>query len=86
MEIGYDYGGDHRRTWQETHILYLIAGGYAYINLNIYSGDVAGFSRNKAINTETQGYGGLHKLLFRAGYSPVFVGASQSWFKADISI
>lgn len=78
-------GGGHRRTWQEDHIRYLIAGGYADINLDIYSGDVAGFSRNKAINTETQGYGGMHKLLFRVGDSPVFLGASQSWSKADIA-
>ncbi|ENT5738095.1 BamA/TamA family outer membrane protein [Salmonella enterica subsp. enterica serovar Newport str. CDC 2009K-1331] len=78
-------GGGHRRTWQDDHIRYLIAGGYADINLDIYSGDVAGFSRNNAINTETQGYGGTQKLLFRMGDSPVFLGASQFWAKMDIS-
>ncbi|EKA6483115.1 BamA/TamA family outer membrane protein, partial [Salmonella enterica] len=72
-------------TWQDDHIRYLIAGGYADINLDIYSGDVAGFSRNNAINTETQGYGGTQKLLFRMGDSPVFLGASQFWAKMDIS-
>lgn len=78
-------GGGHRHTWQDDHIRYLIAGGYADINLDIYSGDVAGFSRNKAINTETKGYGGTQKLLFRVGDSPVFVGASQFWARMDIS-
>lgn len=78
-------GGGHRRTWQDDHIRYLIMGGYADINLDIYSGDVAGFGNNKAISTETQGYGGTQKLLFRVGDSPVFVGASQFWVKMDIS-
>ena len=78
-------GGGHRRTWQDDHIRYLVAAGYANINLDIYTGDVLGFGNNKAINTETQGYGGMQKLLFRLGDSPVFLGASQSWAKMDIS-
>lgn len=78
-------GGGHRRTWQDDHIRYLAAAGYANINLDIYTGDVLGFGNNKAINTETQGYGGMQKLLFRLGDSPVFLGASQSWAKMDIS-
>ena len=78
-------GGGHRHTWQNDHIRYLIAAGYADINLDIYSGDIAGFDNGKAINTETRGYGGKQKLLFRIGGSPVFVGASQFWAKMDIS-
>lgn len=78
-------GGGHRHTWQDDHIRYLVAGGYADINLDIYTGDVIGFGRNKAINTETKGYGGMQKLLFRLGDTPVFLGASQFWAKMDIS-
>lgn len=78
-------GGGHRRTWQDDHIRYLVAAGYADINVDIYSGDVAGFSNNAAIHTATQGYGGMQKLLFRLGDTPLFVGASQFWAKTDIS-
>ncbi|AUV43540.1 BamA/TamA family outer membrane protein [Citrobacter freundii] len=78
-------GGGHRHTWQDDHIRYLVAGGYADVNLDIYSGDVLGFGNNRAVETETRGYGGMQKLLFRAGDSPVFLGASQFWAKMDIS-
>ncbi len=78
-------GGGHRHTWQDDHIRYLFAAGYANIDLDIYSGDVAGFGNNKAIETQTRGYGGMQKLLFRIGDSPVFLGASQFWAKMDIS-
>jgi len=78
-------GGGHRHTWQDDRIRYLVAGGYANINLDIYSRDVLGFSSNKAVETQTRGYGGMQKLLFRAGDSPVFLGASQFWAKMDIS-
>lgn len=78
-------GGGHRRTWQDDHIRYLVAGGYADINLDIYTGDVAGFDSHRAINTATQGYGGMQKLLFRLGDTPMFLGASQFWARMDIS-
>lgn len=78
-------GGGHRHTWQDDHIRYLVAAGYADINVDIYSGDVAGFGNNTAIHTATQGYGGMQKLLFRLGDTPLFVGASQFWAKTDIS-
>ena len=78
-------GGGHRHTWQDDHIRYLVAGGYADVNLDIYSGDVLGFGNNRAVETETRGYGGMQKLLFRAGDSSVFLGASQFWAKMDIS-
>lgn len=78
-------GGGHRHTWDNDHIRYLVALGYADINLDIYSGDVAGFSQNKGISTNTRGYGGLQKLQFRVGDSPVFVGVSQVWVNVDVS-
>ena len=78
-------GGGHRHSWNHDHIRYLVMLGYADINLDIYSGDVAGFSQNRSISTRTKGYGGLQKLLFRVGDSPVFVGASQVYAKTDIS-
>lgn len=78
-------GGGHRHTWQDDHIRYLVAAGYADVNLDIYTGDVIGFGRNKAINTQTKGYGGMQKLLFRLGDTPMFLGASQFWAKMDIS-
>ncbi|WP_231625926.1 BamA/TamA family outer membrane protein [Kluyvera genomosp. 1] len=78
-------GGGHRRTWLNDSIRYFVAGGYADINLDIYTGDVIGFGHNKAIETQTQGYGGTQKLLFRVGDTPVFLGASQFWARMDIS-
>ncbi|EHM45640.1 MAG: outer membrane protein assembly factor [Yokenella regensburgei] len=78
-------GGGHRHTWQDDHIRYLVGAGYANVNLDIYSGDLAGFANDKAINTETRGYGGMQKLLFRVADSPVFLGASQFWARMDIS-
>lgn len=78
-------GGGHRHTWQDDRIRYLVAGGYANINLDIYSGDIAGFSRNRSVEAETRGYGGRQKLLFRVGDTPVFMGASQFWAKMEIS-
>ncbi|HHW4412286.1 BamA/TamA family outer membrane protein [Citrobacter freundii] len=77
--------GGHRHTWTDDHIRYFIAAGYANIDLDIYSGDLAGFGNNRAIETETKGYGGIQKLLFRVSDSPVFLGASQFWAKMDIS-
>ena len=50
-------GGGHRHTWQDDHIRYLVAGGYADVNLDIYSGDVLGFGNNRAVETETRGKG-----------------------------
>jgi len=78
-------GGGHRHTWQDDRIRYLVAGGYANINLDIYSGDVLGFESNRSVETETRGLGGMQKLLFRAGDSPFFLGASQFWATMDIS-
>ncbi|WP_342358056.1 BamA/TamA family outer membrane protein [Kluyvera intermedia] len=77
-------GGGHRHTWQNDNIRYLVAAGYADVNLDIYTGDVIGFG-NKAINTQTKGYSGMQKLLFRLGDSAMFLGASQFWAKMDIS-
>lgn len=78
-------GGGHRHTWNNDHIRYLVGVGYADINLDIYSGDVLGFGKNKAINTHTKGYGGLQKLQFRVGDSPVFLGVSQFYARTEIS-
>lgn len=78
-------GGGHRHTWQDDHIRYLVGAGYADINLDIYTGDVVGFGNNKAINTQTEGYGGMQKLLFRLGDSDLFLGASQFWAKMSVS-
>lgn len=78
-------GGGHRHTWNNDRIRYLVALGYANINLDIYSGDVSGFGQNKAIHTTTKGYGGLQKLQFRVGDSPVFLGVTQFYAHADIS-
>ena len=78
-------GAGHRHTWQDDQIRYLIAGGYATINLDIYSGDTAGFSSNRSVEAETRGYGGMQKILFRVGDTPMFIGASQFWAKVSIS-
>lgn len=78
-------GGGHRHTWQDDHVRYLMGAGYANINLDIYSGDIAGFDHNSSVEAETRGYGAMQKLLFRVGESPVFICASQFWAKMDIS-
>lgn len=78
-------GGGHRHTWQDDRIRYLVAGGYANINLEIYSGDIDGFSHDRSVEAETRGYGGTQKLLFRMEDTPFFFGASQFWAKMDIS-
>lgn len=78
-------GGGHRHTWNDDHIRYLVMMGYANIKLDIYGDGLSHFDKNKAIHSQTKGYGGLQKLLFRVGDSPVFVGASQVYAKTDIS-
>jgi len=78
-------GGGHRHTWNNDGIRYLVALGYADINLDIYSGDIAGFDRGKGVSTQTKGYGGIQKLLFRVADSPFFVGASQFYANMEIS-
>lgn len=78
-------GGGHRHTWQDDRVRYLMGAGYAKINLDIYSSDIAGFDHNRSVEAETRGYGGMQKLLFRVGDSPVFIGVSQFWAKMDIS-
>ncbi|HAV1831644.1 TPA: BamA/TamA family outer membrane protein [Enterobacter hormaechei subsp. steigerwaltii] len=78
-------GGGHRHIWQDDRIRYLVAGGYANINLDIYSGDIAGFRDTHSVEAETRGYGGMQKVLFRMGNTPFFVGASQFWAKMNIS-
>lgn len=78
-------GGGHRHTWNDDHIRYLVMMGYANIKLDIYGDGLSHFDKNKAIHSQTKGYGGLQKLLFRVGDSSVFVGASQVYAKTDIS-
>lgn len=70
-------GGGHRHTWNNDRIRYLLLLGYANIKLDIYSDGLTSFNKNTAIHSQTRGYGGLQKLLFRVGDTPVFVGASQ---------
>lgn len=78
-------GGGHRRTWNDDSIRYLVGAGYADINLDIYSGDVAGFGNNTAVSTTTRGYGGMQKLQFRLGDTALFLGVSQVYASVDIS-
>lgn len=78
-------GGGHRHSWNNDSIRYLVALGYADINLDIYSGDIAGFGNGEGVRTQTKGYGGMQKLLFRIGDSPVFLGASQLYARVEIS-
>ncbi|MCT4714249.1 BamA/TamA family outer membrane protein [Enterobacteriaceae bacterium H18W14] len=78
-------GGGHRHTWNNDGIRYLAALGYADINLDIYSGDISGFDRGKGVSTQTKGYGGMQKLLFRVADTPFFVGGSQFYASMEIS-
>ncbi len=78
-------GGGHRHTWNNDAIRYLVAVGYADINLDIYSGDIAGFGGGHGVSTQTKGYGGTQKLLFRLADTPFFVGGSQFYAKTKIS-
>ncbi|CAI1551081.1 Outer membrane protein/protective antigen OMA87 [Serratia quinivorans] len=78
-------GGGHRHTWNNDAIRYLVAVGYADINLDIYSGDIAGFGGGHGVSTQTKGYGGTQKLLFRLADTPFFVGGSQFYARTEIS-
>ncbi|MCP2002741.1 UNVERIFIED_ORG: hypothetical protein J2Y78_001281 [Buttiauxella agrestis ATCC 33320] len=78
-------GGGHRHTWNNDGIRYLVALGYANVNIDIYSGDIAGFDNGKGISTQTRGYGGMQKLLFRVADTPFFVGGSQFYANMEIS-
>ncbi|MEL4016150.1 BamA/TamA family outer membrane protein [Dryocola clanedunensis] len=78
-------GGGHRHTWNNDSIRYLVALGYADVNLDIYSGDTLGFGEGKGVSTRTKGYGGMQRLLFRVSDTPFFVGASQFYANMDIS-
>ena len=78
-------GGAHRHTWNDDHIRWLGGAGYANVNIDIYSGDIAVLGGNKAINTTTKGYGAMQKLQLRVGDSPVFLGVSQVWLNVDVS-
>lgn len=78
-------GGGHRHTWNNDRIRYLVLLGYANIKLDIYSDGLSSFNKNTAIHSQTRGYGGLQKLLFRVGDTPIFVGASQVYAKTEVS-
>ncbi|HCB0613766.1 TPA: BamA/TamA family outer membrane protein [Klebsiella quasipneumoniae subsp. quasipneumoniae] len=78
-------GGGHRHTWRHDRIRYLAGAGYANVNLDIYSGDTGGFSHAKPVQTQTKGVAALQKLLFRVGDTPVFLGASQVYARADVA-
>lgn len=78
-------GGGHRHTWNNDAIRYLVALGYADINLDIYTGDVPGFGGGKGVSTQTKGYGGTQKLLFRLADTPFFIGGSQVYANTKIS-
>lgn len=57
-------GGGHRHTWNNDSIRYLAAVGYADVNIDIYSGDIAAFEHGKGISTQTKGYGGCKNYFF----------------------
>lgn len=78
-------GGGHRHTWNNDSIRYLAAVGYADVNIDIYSGDIAAFENGKGISTQTKGYGGMQKLLFRVADTPFFIGGSQFYANMKIS-
>lgn len=78
-------GGGHRHTWNNDSIRYLVGLGYANVNIDIYSGDIAGFENGKGISTQTKGYGGMQKLLFRVADTPFFLGGSQFYANMKIS-
>jgi len=78
-------GGGHRHTWNNDSIRYLVGLGYANVNIDIYSGDIAGFENGKGISTQTNGYGGMQKLLFRVADTPFFLGGSQLYANMKIS-
>nr|WP_310607237.1 BamA/TamA family outer membrane protein [Buttiauxella brennerae] len=79
-------GGGHRHTWNNDHIRWLGAAGYGNGNVDIYKNNVLGFGRSWEMNTETKGYGGLQKLMFRLEDSSAFIGVSQVYVRTDISL
>jgi hypothetical protein len=78
-------GGGHRHTWRNDGVRYLVALGYADINLDIYSGDIPALDKGKGVSTQTKGYGGMQKLLFRIADTPFFIGGSQFYANMAVS-
>lgn len=78
-------GVGHRHSWFNDRIRYIGAGGYANINLDIYGDSLPGGLGNKGMSTQTRGYGGMQKLLFRLGESPFLLGPTQFWVRTKVS-
>ncbi|HKM95457.1 MAG TPA: BamA/TamA family outer membrane protein [Buttiauxella sp.] len=78
-------GGGHRHTWNNDSIRYLVGLGYANVNIDLYSGDIAGFESGKGISTQTTGYGGMQKLSFRVADTPFFLGGSQVYANMKVT-
>ncbi|ARN74650.1 hypothetical protein [Oceanicoccus sagamiensis] len=77
-------GAGHLGFYQEGDIRYLIGGGYGDISLDYYSiGDV-NLPRPLSINTQASAM--LQTLKFKLGDLPVFIGPTQRYTEAELSL
>ncbi|USD40125.1 BamA/TamA family outer membrane protein [Vibrio sp. SCSIO 43135] len=77
----------HRRTWNKDSIRYMGGIGYGNAFIDIYS-DLGGLlpqDKPLSFESDNKGYGGIQKLQFRVGDSPLFLGVSQFWTRSEVT-
>nr|WP_282437211.1 BamA/TamA family outer membrane protein [Vibrio amylolyticus] len=78
----------HRRTWNQDSIRYMGGMGYGNAFIDIYA-DIGSDNQwipNQSVSFESdnKGYGGMQKLQFRVGDTPLFLGVSQFWARSEV--
>ncbi|CAM3947319.1 BamA/TamA family outer membrane protein [Vibrio neonatus] len=75
----------HRRVWKEDSIRYLggIGFGSAIMQFYPFSSDAL---KDKGVELETEGFGGIQKLQFRLPDTSLFVGVQQFYADSEVTL
>ncbi|OBT13453.1 glyceraldehyde-3-phosphate dehydrogenase [Vibrio sp. UCD-FRSSP16_10] len=74
----------HRRVWNEDAIRYFggVGFGSAIMQFYPFSSDLL---KDKGVEIETKGLGGMQKLQFRVADSPLYIGVQQFYSNSEIT-
>ncbi|WP_428808288.1 BamA/TamA family outer membrane protein [Vibrio lamellibrachiae] len=74
----------HRRTWDQDSIRYMGGLGYGNAFIDIYANSQLIPDKSISFESDNKGYGGMQKLQFRVGDTPLFLGVSQFWARSKV--
>ncbi|WP_428802532.1 BamA/TamA family outer membrane protein [Vibrio kyushuensis] len=74
----------HRRTWDQDSIRYMGGLGYGNAFIDIYANSQLIPDKSISFESDNKGYGGMQKLQFRVGDTPLFLGVSQFWARSEV--